>query len=171
MRIVIDYDNDPDFSFCDEGAWDCSVCGGHNDSGVVCATPRCGQARLVALCTMLIDDAGNVVESLSNSVFLADADDWTTGSFGSVEEIPARCLHLREVAADLVAEYGSSVMAPPADPLRDLVRSVLAYDRILNDPTSDGTGTDARSPDGDDYNQLYGMVRLAAERAGIAWEA
>jgi hypothetical protein len=53
--------------------------------------------------------------------------------------------------------------------LRDLVRHVLAYDNNLNDPHGDNSGEDSRSPDGDDYNELYGYVKLAAEQAGIAW--
>jgi hypothetical protein len=53
--------------------------------------------------------------------------------------------------------------------LRDLVRNVRAYDNNLNDPRGDDSGEDARSPDGDDYNELYGYVKLAAEQAGIAW--
>jgi len=83
-RIVIDYETDPDFSFCDENE-------------------RTAKEKYVSLCTMLYDSNDKLIDCLSNSVFCEDADDWTIGTFDNVEQIPARCPHLREIAAELIS--------------------------------------------------------------------
>jgi hypothetical protein len=108
-RIVIDYETDPDFSFCDEDEWDCPSCGHHNDCGASCAHYNCNQNYLVSLCTALYDNNDKLVGSLSNSVFYEAADDWETGTFNTVDDIPARCPHLREVATELLREYRSKM--------------------------------------------------------------
>jgi hypothetical protein len=93
MRIVIDYDQDPDFSFIvDE------------------STPDRSEEDYVALETLIYRDDdmyGIPLTSLSNSVFNRDDNDWVTGVFNSVEDIPERCQHLREVAGDLLREAQS----------------------------------------------------------------
>lgn len=60
--------------------------------------------------------------------------------------------------------------SPMETTFRALVQYVLLYDRTLNDPRGDGIGTDAQPPDGDDYNSLFGFVKLAAENASIPFE-
>lgn len=82
-RIVIDYETDPDFSLLDLDNPD---------------------QRYVSLCTTLYNDKDERIGSLSNSVFYEAADDWETGTFNTVDEIPARCPHLREVATNLIME-------------------------------------------------------------------
>lgn len=108
-RIVIDYETDPDFSSCDEDEWDCPSCGHHNDSGASCAHYNCNQNYLVSLCTALYGNSDNLIGSLSNSIFYEAAEDWTIGTFATVDDIPARCPHLREVATNLLLEYRSKV--------------------------------------------------------------
>jgi hypothetical protein len=108
-RIIIDYETDPDFSFDDEEEWDCPECGHHNDDGASCERHDCNHNHLISLCTVLYDNNDKIVGSLSNSVFLNAADDWTTGSFDNVDDIPARCPHLRAVAANLIREHKSTM--------------------------------------------------------------
>jgi len=47
-------------------------------------------------------DDWDVIDSLGGIDFLADSDDWTTGTFYRVEDIPARCAYLRELATDAI---------------------------------------------------------------------
>jgi hypothetical protein len=51
--------------------------------------------------TVAYDENGIVTGSLCGSEFFEDADDWATGTFYHLSEIPDRCEHLREIAQDL----------------------------------------------------------------------
>lgn len=51
--------------------------------------------------------------------------------------------------------------------LRAVLRDVLAYNNRLNDPHTDGTGTDAKAPDGDSYNDLLQIIGPLFQVAGI----
>jgi len=82
-RIVIDYESDPDFSLLDLENPD---------------------QQYVSLCTCLYD-GDRLIGSLGDSIFYEDEDDWTIGTFATVDDIPARCQHLREVAAELIREH------------------------------------------------------------------
>jgi hypothetical protein len=89
MPFVIDYDQDADFSWLEQDEF--------KDED-----PR----DHIALEVVLYDDAGVVIDSLCGIDFIEARDDWTTGCFDSVEDIPARCEYLREIAqmmADIVA--------------------------------------------------------------------
>jgi hypothetical protein len=55
----------------------------------------------VMLETVAYDENGIVTGSLCGSEFFEDADDWATGTFYHLSEIPDRCEHLREIAQDL----------------------------------------------------------------------
>lgn len=84
-RIVIDYETDPDFSCCDEDE-------------------RTAAEMYVSLSTALYNSNNKLIGSLSDSIFYENADDWTIGTFACVDDIPARCPHLREIAAELIRE-------------------------------------------------------------------
>lgn len=47
--------------------------------------------------------------------------------------------------------------------LRELVRAVEAYDAEMDDKANGGR--DAVPPEGDDYNEIVGLVRLAKRQA------
>ena len=76
MKIIIDHEQYPDLSW---------------------AEPE-DLLRYTVLCTMLVGEDGEILDSLSDSAFFTEANDWTTGVFYSVAEIPTRCEHLRDIA-------------------------------------------------------------------------
>jgi hypothetical protein len=47
-------------------------------------------------------DGVSTVDSLGCISFLERDSDWVTGCFDTVADIPARCTHLREIAADML---------------------------------------------------------------------
>lgn len=52
------------------------------------------------------------------------------------------------------------------DALKTLFAAVQAHDQQLDDPHGDGTGNDAESPTGDDYNELGGLIDRAKSAVG-----
>jgi hypothetical protein len=52
-----------------------------------------------------------------------------------------------------------------------LIAQAIARDKKLDDPRGDGTGDDARSPTGDDYNDLLDDVRALAKDFGVYLDA
>lgn len=46
------------------------------------------------------DEDWRLIDSLGNIDFLADGNDWQTGTYYKVDDIPARCAYLRELASD-----------------------------------------------------------------------
>ena len=61
------------------------------------------------------------------------------------------------------------------DALASLQQRITDYDAVLDDPRADGSGDDARPPEGDDYNNLFSTVRETIEHvdaylaARVAW--
>lgn len=84
MHFSIDYDQFPDLSWLEQDEFK-----GENPMDYV------------VLDMIAYDESGEVVDSLGGISFLDKEDDWTTGYFHSVEEIPARFTHLREIAQEM----------------------------------------------------------------------
>jgi hypothetical protein len=79
--VMIEPESDPDFSYLEQ------ECFAGED------------ARDHVQFTMIAyDEDGKVTDSLSCIDFLEAGDQYTTGRFDSVSDIPARCDYLREVA-------------------------------------------------------------------------
>jgi hypothetical protein len=91
-HFIIDYDQDADFSWLQQSEF-------ANEN----------PADHVALYVALFDANGTVIDSLSNIDFLEAEDNWTTGRFNTVEEIPARCEYLREIAADMLSNLSPEI--------------------------------------------------------------
>jgi hypothetical protein len=77
-KIIIEYDPDPDFSWLEEDE----------------------DREMVAL-QMAAYRNGECVNSLCNISFYETDNDWETGEYECVSDIPARCEHLREIARDM----------------------------------------------------------------------
>jgi len=82
--VVIDYEPDPDFSWMEQ---ECFAGEDPNDH--------------LQLVMLAYDSESEITGSLSCIDFLKDSDEWTTGRFDSVSEIPARCDYLREIAREM----------------------------------------------------------------------
>lgn len=70
----------------------------------------------------------------------------------------------------LIPDEGPEVIGA-ADPvmakLREILTDIQAHDRSLDDPHGDGSGNDAESPTGDDYNDLCGIVQPLFDMLGL----
>lgn len=70
----------------------------------------------------------------------------------------------------IVPDEGPEVIGA-ADPvmakLREILTDIQAHDRSLDDPHGDGSGNDAESPTGDDYNDLCGIVQPLFDMLGL----
>ncbi len=131
MFITITHDPDADFSFFSAQE----------------------QARGVVALEMLVypdqDHYGIPLASLCNITFYEDGGDWTTGEFRSVEEIPAGCDHLREVARQLLEEAGGAIVAP-ATPVERGIEMLDKLHAEMTDATHYG--------DYDDICQRIGTI-------------
>lgn len=60
-------------------------------------------------------------------------------------------------------------MATLIETVRKCLADIAAYDVAMNDPTGDGSGDDARSPNGDDYNEIMDMLDplVALVKSGV----
>jgi hypothetical protein len=51
--------------------------------------------------------------------------------------------------------------------LRNALTAIQAHDRKLDDPRGDGSGNDAESPTGDDYNEVTGLLQPVYDMLGM----
>lgn len=51
--------------------------------------------------------------------------------------------------------------------LRTALEGIQAHDRKLDDPNGDGSGNDAESPTGDDYNELCSIIQPLFDMLGL----
>ncbi len=59
--------------------------------------------------------------------------------------------------------------------LQTALEGIQAHDRHLDDPRGDGSGDNAQSPTGDDYNEVCGLLQPIYDALGIvgpltAWD-
>jgi hypothetical protein len=112
--VTIDHDCDPDFSWLEQDMYDPSSpefdpiyrSREDMDAGHDPIDPEWYRDpdNHVALCMIAHDDEdnGKVVDSLGSIDFLADGDDWCTGTFYSVKELERRgCAYLAELAREM----------------------------------------------------------------------
>lgn len=50
------------------------------------------------------------------------------------------------------------------DELTQLVADARVLDLDMCDPARDGSGTDSRAPNGDDYNDLFALIEHSAQK-------
>lgn len=87
--VTIDYDPDPDFSWLEQ---DCFA-----DMPAAARDP----ANHVMLEMVAYNEKGEVYDSLGGIDFLTFSDDWTIGTFYSLNAMPKHCEYLRELAGNM----------------------------------------------------------------------
>lgn len=109
-RIVIDHDSDPDFSWLEQDHYD-PRSPNYDPVYPTEADMKAGTnaydgdwyrdpSNHVALSMVAYDEDGNVVDSLGSIDFLADSDDWRTGTFYDVADIRGAS-YLQELAREM----------------------------------------------------------------------
>jgi hypothetical protein len=98
MRVVIDHDPDPDFSYLEQDCFIDERTGKHPDPDDYVAL----WMRLVGECECC--GASVTLDSLGNIDFLADSDEWRTGSFAA-PDFRGLDGYLRECALNMLAEH------------------------------------------------------------------
>jgi hypothetical protein len=58
-------------------------------------------------------------------------------------------------------------MSPLLAAVRACLADIRAFDAKLNDPAGDGSGDNARSPTGDDYNEIMDMLTPLVNAAAV----
>jgi hypothetical protein len=113
--IVFEHDTDPDFSWLEQDHYNPS----HASYDPIYPTRAEMKARRnaydgdwyrnpdnhVALAMVAYDRHNEVTDSLGSIDFLADGDDWTTGTFYYVSDIPRACRYLRSLAREAGLPY------------------------------------------------------------------
>jgi hypothetical protein len=108
--VVIEHDTDADFSWLEQSMYD-PASSDYEPTWRTKADMDAGREPLdpewyrdpdnhVALCMVAYDDEGNVLDSLGGIDFLADSDDWKTGTFGSLRALKG-CPDLQELAHEM----------------------------------------------------------------------
>lgn len=108
--VVIDHDNDADQSWLEQDCYDPSK-PGYCPIYRTKADADAGRAPIdgdwyrnpdnhIALDMVAYDEAGNVLDSLGGIDFLADSDDWQTGTFYRLDALQ-RAPYLQELAKEM----------------------------------------------------------------------
>lgn len=108
--VVIDHDDSPDFSWLEQDHYK----PGHKDFSPLYRTEedmKAGRNPIdpswytdpsnhVALCMFALNENGDILDSLGNIDFLADENDWQTGTFHHLSEL-RRSPYLAELAKEM----------------------------------------------------------------------
>ena len=114
---------------------------------------------------------GIAVSNLSPEVFLEPIG-WR-GDIGRARLVVpfTHVAALRDALIAILAEPATVTLIGP-DPatsaLQVALTAIMDHDKSLNDPDGDGSGNNAQSPTGDDYNALCGLLQPLYEVMGIA---
>jgi hypothetical protein len=107
--LVIEHDSDPDFSWLEQDHYNPR----HPSYEPTYYTKEDMKARRnpidadwyrdpdnhVALATIAYDEDGNILDSLGGIDFLADSDEWKTGTFYKVSQLPEG--YLKDIAREM----------------------------------------------------------------------
>ena len=119
-KVVFEHDQDADFSWLEQDMYDPNhpsyePCYKSKEDMEAGKEPFDGEwyrnpDNHVALQMVVyrMDDQSDdwvVIDSLGSIDFLADSDDWMTGTFYKVEQIPAGCEYMRELFQNAIDEH------------------------------------------------------------------
>lgn len=107
----------------------------------------------------------------------------TTGPFATGEAMLAEVKRLQETGHRNVScrwtqklTSWAALTAPDAavskqnalmSALRNQLQAIMDHDKGLNDPNGDGSGDNAQSPTGDDYNEVCGLLQPLYDALGM----